>query len=399
MLRVADVGSRAPYLFLISAIAQPMTRAHRLLAVSFALAGLVPALRAQRVTRASFGRTADGRPVEIFTLSNARGMEVRAMSYGATIVSIRVPDRNGRFADVALGFDSLAPYETISPYFGAVVGRYANRIARGRFTLDGRTYTLPLNNGPNSLHGGTVGFDKRAWAAEPFTHGDTVGVTFRYTSPDGEEGYPGTLHVRVTYALAPDDALAIRYEATTDKPTVVNLAQHTYFNLAGEGSGDVLRQVMTIHADRYTPIDSTLIPTGELASVAGTPFDFRTPTAIGARIGAPNVQLERAGGYDHNFVLNRTGSGLALAARAEDPASGRTLEVWTTEPGLQFYTGNFLDGTIHGKDGHVYVHRGAFCLETQHFPDSPNHPAFPSTVLRPGGTFRSETVWRFGVAR
>jgi aldose 1-epimerase len=354
--------------------------------------------RPPTVTVAPFGTMPDGKTVEVYTLTNNRGMEVRAITYGAIIQAIRVPDRSGQLADVTLGFDSLAGYLGDSPYFGAVVGRYANRIARGRFTLDGRTYRLATNNGPNSLHGGVKGFDKVVWRARSFQRGDSVGVIFEHTSPDGNEGYPGTLRVTVTYTLTQANELVVDYAATADKPTPVNLSQHSYFNLAGEGSGDILEHRLTIDADRYTPVDSTLIPTGELASVAGTPFDFRQPTAVGARIEQPDQQLAYGKGYDHNFVLNRRGPGLVHAAHVEDPASGRTLDISTTEPGLQFYSGNFLDGTITGKRGHVYRHRSAIVLETQHFPDSPNHPNFPSTILRPGREFRSRTVFGFGTA-
>lgn len=360
------------------------------------------------VRRSPFGRLPDGRAVEQFTLRNAQGVEVRAITYGAIITHLFTPDRAGRRADVVLGFDSLAGYlgraGGESPYFGAVVGRYANRIAQGRFALDGRTYTLARNNGPNSLHGGTRGFDKVLWTPEPFESDSGAGVHFRYTSRDGEEGYPGTLQVRVTYTLTADDALVVDYEATTDEATPLNLSQHTYFNLRGTdgGSGaqpDVLDHVLTLHAAGFTPVDTTLIPTGEIAPVAGTPFDFRTPTAIGARIGQDHPQLRHGGGYDHNWVLDRGGrTGLVRAARLSEPTTGRTLEVQTTEPGLQFYSGNFLDGTLTGKGGRRYGHRTGLCLETQHFPDSPNQPRFPSTILRPGETFRSRTVFAFGVA-
>jgi aldose 1-epimerase len=349
------------------------------------------------VTVAPFGRTPDGKPVEVYTLTNAKGMQVRAITYGAIIQAIRVPDRSGSLSDVTLGYDSLQGYLTTSPYFGAVVGRYANRIARGRFTLECRTYHLAVNNGPNHLHGGLKGYDKVVWGAESFQRGDSVGVKFTYISPDGDEGYPGTLQVSVRYTLTPSNELVVEYAATTDRPTPVNLSQHSYFNLAGEGSGDILGHVLTIKADRYTPVNSTLIPTGELAPVAHTPFDFRVPTAIGARINQANPQLEYGKGYDHNFVLNRTGPGLAHAVRVLEPKTGRTLDISTTEPGLQFYSGNFLDGTIKGKGGHVYGHRSALVLETQHFPDSPNHPGFPSTILRPGKEYRSKTVFAFGV--
>jgi aldose 1-epimerase len=349
------------------------------------------------VTIAPFGQTPDGKRVELYTLTNSRGMQVRAISYGAIIQAIRVPDRSGRVADVTLGFDSLQGYLTDSPYFGAIVGRYANRIARGRFTLGGRTYRLATNNGPNHLHGGLKGYDKVVWRGESFQRADTVGVKFEHTSPDGDEGYPGTVRVAVTYTLTPGNELIVEYAASADRPTPLNLSQHSYFNLAGEGSGDILKHVLTIDADRYTPVDSTLIPTGALASVANTPFDFRRPTAIGARIEKNDPQLMYGKGYDHNFVLNRTGPGLQHAVRVLDPKTGRTLEISTTEPGLQFYSGNFLDGTITGKARHVYAHRSALVLETQHFPDSPNHPAFPSTILRPGKDYRSRTVFAFGV--
>jgi aldose 1-epimerase len=350
------------------------------------------------VTRAPFGKLPDGTAIESFTLRNAHGIEVRAITYGAVIVSLRVPDRAGKFDDVVLGHDDLAGYLTKPSYFGAVVGRYGNRIAKGRFTLDGKTYTLATNNGPNHLHGGVKGFDKVVWKGEPASTPDGASVTFRYTSPDGEEGYPGTLSARVTYTLTDRDELSFEYAATTDKPTVVNLTQHSYFNLTG-GKTDILGHELTIDADRFTPVDATLIPTGKLAPVSGTPFDFRKPTAIGARIGQDDEQLRFGGGYDHNFVLNRTKEGLVHAARVVDPVSGRTLDIQTTEPGVQFYSGNFLDGTVTGKGGVVYKKRWALCLETQHFPDSPNQPTFPSTVLRPGQEYRTKTVLTFGVMR
>jgi aldose 1-epimerase len=349
------------------------------------------------VARETFGRMPDGTVVEALTLRNAHGIAVQVITYGGIIVSLETPDRNGQPADIVLGFDSLPPYLQDSPYFGAIVGRYANRIARGRFTLDGTTYALATNNGPNHLHGGVEGFDKVVWEAEPFVLPDSAGVILRYTSADGEEGYPGTLRAVVTYTLTADDALVIDYRATTDAPTPVNLAQHSYFNLAGDRGGDVLDHELTLRASRYTPVDSTLIPTGELAAVAGTPFDFTTPHAIGARIGEDHEQLRFGGGYDHNFALDRGGDALALAASVYEPASGRTLDIHTTEPGIQFYSGNFLDGSLTGKRGRVYGHRTGFCLETQHFPDSPNQPAFPGTVLRPGEEYRSRTVWVFGV--
>ena len=348
--------------------------------------------------RTPFGTTPDGIAVDLFTLANDHGVEVRIITYGAIITAIRTLDRSGRLADIVLGFDSLEGYLTRSRYFGAVVGRYGNRIAKGRFTIDGRTFQLATNNGPNHLHGGVRGFDKVVWKAEPFSGGGSAGVALTYTSRDGEEGYPGTLHARVTYTLTERDELVVEYEATTDKATPINLTQHSYFNLAGEGSGDVLRHQLTINADRFTPVDETLIPTGEIASVAGTPFDFRTATAIGARIDNDDEQLRSGAGYDHNYVLNG-GPGLRLAARVVEPTRGRTLEVATTEPGVQFYAGNRLDRSAVGKGGHAYGKRTGFCLETQHFPDSPNHPNFPSAILRPGATYSSKTVFTFGVAR
>jgi aldose 1-epimerase len=349
------------------------------------------------VAREPFGKLPDGHAVERFTLTNAHGMEVKAITYGGIITSLVVPDRTGKMTDVVLGFDSLDGYLKNDPFFGAIIGRYGNRIAKGQFTVDGQTATLVKNNGPNHLHGGTKGFDKQVWAAEPVAGKNAV--VFTRTSPDGEEGYPGTLKVRVTYTLTDANALVVDYEATTDKATPVNLTQHSYFNLAGDGAGDILGHELMINADRYTPVDDTLIPTGELAPVEGTPFDFRKPTAIGARIDQDHPQLKNGKGYDHNWVLNRKGPGLSPAARALEPKSGRTLEVTTTEPGVQFYAGNFLDGTIKGKGGHVYARRTGFCLETQHFPDSPNQPKFPSTILRPGQTYKSQTVFTFGTAK
>jgi aldose 1-epimerase len=353
--------------------------------------------REASISRAPFGNLPDGSRVEAFTLTNANGVELRAVSYGAIIVSLRVPDRAGRMDDVVLGYDSLEGYLRVSPYFGAIVGRYGNRIAGGRFALDGKTYRLATNNGPNHLHGGIRGFDKVVWRAEPFQHDSGVGVVFSHVSPDGDEGYPGTLAARVTYTLTDRDELIVDYHATTDQPTPVNLTQHAYFNLAGDGRGDILDHELWINADSLTPVDSTLIPTGVIAPVDGTPFDFRTPTAIGARIGADDQQVRFGGGYDHNFVLRDEDAGLNHAARVVEPSTGRTLDLFTTEPGVQFYSGNFLDGSITGKGGHVYHHRYGFCLETQHFPDSPNRPQFSSTILRPGQEYRSRTVFVFGV--
>jgi aldose 1-epimerase len=351
------------------------------------------------VTSASFGELPGGPTLTIYTLTNVNGIEVRTMPYGAILVSVRVPDKTGRLDDVVLGFDRVDGYAGTHPYFGAIVGRYGNRIANGRFTLDGQTFSLATNNGPNALHGGLKGFDKKVWTAELVDTNGNVGVTYRMDSPDGDEGYPGAVHVQVTYLLTANNDLSVEYEATSDKATPINLTQHSYFNLAGEGRGDILNHRLTIDADRFTPVDATLIPTGDQRSVEGTPLDFRRPATIGARIDADDEQLRFGGGYDHNFVLNRDRDGLIHAARLEEPTSGRTLDVSTTEPGLQFYSGNFLDGTITGKAGHVYAKRSGLCLETQHFPDSPNHPGFPSTIIRPGERFRSKTVFTFGVLK
>ncbi len=360
------------------------------------------------VVQEEFGVLPDGQQVSVFTLTNANGIVIRAIDYGGIIVSIMAPDREGEFADIVLGYDDLGGYLDVSPYFGAVIGRYGNRIAGGRFTLDGTDYELATNDNTNHLHGGNVGYDKVLWSGTIFERADGVGVTFAYESAAGEEGYPGALSAEFDYFLSNDDELVIDYRATTDAPTPVNLTHHTYFNLAG--SGDVLGHELMINADRYTPVDATLIPTGEWAPVAGTPFDFTVPTAIGARIGDDDEQLVRGLGYDHNFVLVRDDDGTSVsaggdlsamvsAARVVDPVSGRVLEVETTEPGLQFYSGNFLDGTITGKRGQTYEHRSGFCLESQHFPDSPNQPGFPSTTLRPGEQYRSRTIYRFGADR
>lgn len=357
-----------------------------------------PADTSRSVRAQPFGTTDTGQLVKLYTLTNANGVELRAMNYGGIILSLRVPDRDGQFDDVVLGYETLEEYIDGSPYFGAIVGRYANRIAGGRFTLNGKTYDLAANNGPNHLHGGTVGFDKRVWEASPFVDEHGTGIVFSYTSPDGEEGYPGTLDTTVRYTLTDDNQLIVYYEATTTEATPVNLSQHTYFNLAGDGSRDVLDHRLMLNADRFTPVDATLIPTGERRPVADTPFDFTSPTPIGARIGADNTQIEYGGGYDHNFVLDRSEAGkdsLALAARVVEPQTGRVMTVHTTEPGVQFYTGNFLDGSLTGKDGAVYQRHYGFCLETQHFPDSPNQPNFPSTILQPGETYRSRTIFTF----
>ncbi len=330
-----------------------------------------------------------------FTLTNANGMTVKLTNYGARITHLVVPDRDGELADVALGYNSVEGYMNAvdRPYFGTTVGRYGNRIAHGRFTLDGETYELATNNGPNHLHGGIIGFDKVVWDAEH--RGDAV--LFRYVAKHMEEGYPGELDVTVTYHLNDRNELAIDYHATTDKPTAVNLTNHTYFNLAGEGTATILDHELMIHATRFTPVDATLIPTGELRPIAGTPFDFTEPKPIGADIDADNEQLANGAGYDHNFVLERDANAdsVQLAATLHDPESGRFMEVLTTEPGVQFYCGNFLDGRLVGKSGKPYGHRSALCLETQHYPDSPNQPDFPSTILRPGEAYRSTTIYRF----
>jgi len=345
------------------------------------------------VQQEPFG-TKDGRPVTLYTLTNSHGVEVRAMNYGGIILSMRVPDRKGQLADIVLGHDTLEGYIPNPPYFGAIIGRYANRIANGTFTLDGKTYTLPKNDGPNTLHGGTTRtFDRVVWDAEPLER--KTGVAFSYLSKDGEEGFPGNLKIKVTYVLTESNELMVDYEATTDKDTPINVTQHSYFDLAGEGTGDILNHEVMINADRFTPVDKNLIPTGELRPVKDSPLDFTKPLKIGARIDDNYDQLVLGHGYDHNFVINRKSEGLTLAARVYEPTSGRVLEVSTTQPAIQFYTGNFLDGTIRGKQGHVYKRRYGFCLETQHFPDSPNHQNFPSTILKPGETFHQKTVFKF----
>lgn len=338
--------------------------------------------------------TQDGRQVNLYTLTNSHGVEIKAMNYGGIIISIKVPDRKGQIADIVLGHDKLEGYIPNPPYFGAIVGRYANRIANGEFTLDGKTYHLPKNDGPNTLHGGTdKTFNKVVWDAEPLK--GKTGVAFSYLSHDGDDGFPGNLHMKVTYTLTDSNELVIDYEATTDKATPINVSQHSYFNLKGQGDGDILDHEIMINADRFTPVDKNLIPTGELRPVKGTPFDFTKSTRIGSRIDNNYEQLVLGHGYDHNFVLNRKGSGMVLAARVYEPTTGRVLEVSTTQPGVQFYTGNFLDGTITGKDNKVYKRRYGFCLETQHFPDSPNHPSFPNTILKPGEKFHQTTVFKF----
>ena len=356
-----------------------------------------------RLSEGPFG-TADGQAVKKVTLRTPPGpnaIEMEVINYGGIILSLKTVDRAGGRDDIVYGFDSLAEYVEPgkSPYFGCLIGRYCNRIAKGQFTLDGKTYTLAKNNGENSLHGGVKGWDKVVWKSEPFQNTTSVGVKLSYTSKDGEEGYPGTVQADVTYTLTDKGELVVDYHATTDKATVINLTQHSYFNLAGAKATDILGHELTIPADQYTPVDATLIPTGKHAPVEGTPFDFRKSTAIGARINADNPQLKNGKGYDHNWVLNRTGSGLQHAVRVVEPKSGRTLDIATTEPGVQFYTGNFLDGSLRGKGGRVYKLRSGFCLETQHYPDSPNHSNFPSTILQPGQTYASKTVFTFGTTK
>jgi aldose 1-epimerase len=360
----------------------------------------VQAERAPSIESEPFG-SLHGTSVERYTLANA-GMHVRVLTFGGILQSIEVPDRAGHLANVSLGFATLDQYVRANPFFGALIGRFANRIAKGRFTLDGVTYEVPVNDGPNSLHGGVDGFDKRVWQASPLRGSGAVGLKLALFSPHGDAGYPGALSVEVTYLLTAANALRIDYRATTDRPTVLNLTNHTYFNLAGEGSGSVEDHVLTLFADHYTPIDAVLIPTGVVEPVAGTSMDFTVATPIGARLRAGFDQLARAHGYDHNYVLDRLppagGSSLRLAARALDPTSGRVLEVLTTEPAIQFYSGNFLDGSLIGSSGRIYRQADAFTLETQHYPDAPNHPDFPSTELRPGEVFASTTVFKFSTS-
>jgi aldose 1-epimerase len=364
----------------------------RLMALVLALMTIVADLQGQ-VTKQSFGKTPDGTPVDIYTLKSG-ALEARIITYGGIIQSLKVPDKNGKVADVVLGFDSIEGYaggaKPNPPFFGAIIGRYGNRIAGGKFSLNGKTYDIPKIEPTNALHGGLKGFDKVVWKGKEILHG----VELTYSSPDGDQGFPGKLTTLVRYTLVGKE-LKIDYSATTDKETVVNLTNHSYFNLSGQGNGDILKHEVKLNASRYTPVDGNLIPTGELASVEGTPFDFRKPTAVGARIDSDNDQLKKGHGYDHNWVLDREGKKMAEAAEVYDPASGRVLQVLTDEPGVQFYTGNFLDGTLTGKDGKKYVHRAALCLETQHFPDSPNQPKFPSTELKAGQKYHTVTIFRF----
>jgi len=350
------------------------------------------------VTKEAYGKLSDGTQIDQYTLTNPNGLKVKLINYGAIITSVETPDRNGKIENITLHRDLLADYremkngKSTTPYFGATVGRYGNRIAKGHFTLDGKEYTLAVNNAPNALHGGLKGFDKVVWKAEPVESPDTVGVAFTYTSPDGEEGYPGALKTKVTYSLTDKDELKMDYEATTDKPTVLNLTNHTYWNLAGAGNCDITKHVLMLNADRYLTVEETLIPLGRVDAVKGTPMDFTSPKAIGKDM----AQVE--GGYDHCYVLVRKGDGLSLAARVTEPTSGRVMEVYTTQPAVQFYGGNFLDGTIHAG-GKTYDKHFGFCLETQHYPDSPNEKDFPSTVLKPGETYKQSTVHKFSVQK
>lgn len=335
-----------------------------------------------------------GKKVELYTLTNRNGVEAKIITYGGALISLKVPDRKGNFGDIVLGYDNLAGYLQDTSYFGSIVGRYANRIAKGKFTLNGVEYKLATNNGENHLHGGIKGFDKLVWDGAETKTPNGVRLKLTYTSRDMEEGYPGNLLVTVFYTLTNNNELKIDYSATTDKDTVVNLTHHSYFNLAGEGNGDVLKHELMIDANRFTPVDATLIPTGELRSVVGTPFDFLRSTVIGARINQDEEQIKLGRGYDHNFVINGPAGVMRRAARAFEPSTGRVMEVWTTEPGMQLYSGNFLDGTP-GKGGKAYQIRYGFCLETQHFPDSPNHPKFPGTILRKGARYQTSTIYRF----
>lgn len=348
-----------------------------------------------KIKKQLFGTLADGTEIALYTLVNAQGMTATITNYGGIVVSLTAPDRDGNFADVVLGFDTLQEYIEHSPFFGCLVGRFGNRIANGKFTLKGVEYVLAQNDGQNHLHGGLRGFDKKVWTAQALEMPDGPALKLTYTSPDGEEGYPGALSVTVVYTLTNDNALAIDYTATTDKTTVVNLTNHSYFNLSAGAAATILDHVMMINADTFTPVDGTLIPTGEIRPVAGTPLDFRTPTPIGTRINADDAQLKFGGGYDHNWIVNGEPGELRLAARVYEPTSGRVMEVHTTEPAMQFYAGNFLPPSLKGKGGRVYVWRGGLCLETQHYPDSPNKPEFPSTTLEPGQVYETTTVYKF----
>ena len=363
-----------------------------LIAALFALN--IYAQKKPMITKQPFGKTADGKPVDIFTLTNAKGMEAKIMTYGGIVVSLKTPDRDGKLDDVVLGFDTLDPYLKGHPFFGALVGRYGNRIAKGRFKIDGKEYTLLVNNGENHLHGGKLGFDKKVWKAKSGKSTEGQTLELKYTSADMEEGYPGKLDVTVTYTLTNDNGLKIDYRATTDKNTHVNLTNHSYFNLAGAGSGDVLGHEMMINAYQATKVDKGLIPTGEIVNIKGTALDFTSPMTIGSRIEAKEEQLQLGVGYDHNYVINGGGKGLTLAARVSEPTMGRIMEVMTTEPGVQFYSANHVNN-VAGKGGKTYQKRGAFCLETQHYPDTPNKKEFPTTLLRPGQTYSTTTIYKF----
>lgn len=380
----------------------PMHRMHRWLSIfglsmSIVSSQLVASASEGSISQQAWGTTKQGVAAELFTLRNAHGVEARISTYGGTITHLIVPDKNGVMGDVVLGFDTLAEYEAGSPYFGCLVGRFGNRIAKATFTLDGNTYSLPINNGVNALHGGTQGFDKVVWSAKPI-EGDEPSLELTYVAKDGEQGYPGQLTVKALYTLTKDNAIRLEYTATTDKPTIVNLTQHSYFNLAGKG--DINSHELWLNADAMTPVDETLIPTGKVTPVKGTPFDFTTATKIGERVDAKDEQIAFGGGYDHNFVVNQAKAGeLTLQARVFESTTGRVLEVLSTEPAVQFYGGNFLDGTLKGKYGQVYAHRSGLCLEPQHYPDSPNQPSFPSTVLRPGQVYHNTIIYRLSVAK
>jgi len=371
-----------------------------LLLIAVAVATPTQRTEAQsKMEKRPFGKTQDGQSVDLYILKNKSGFEAAITNFGGTLVSLKTPDKNGKIADVILGYDSVTGYENGKAYFGGTIGRYGNRIAHGKFSLNGTTYTLPKNDGENSLHGGTIGFNKRVWTAKDVSTSAGEALELTYLSKDGEEGYPGNLSVKVVFTVSANhNSIKIDYSATTDKETVVNLTNHAYFNLAGQGNGDILGHELTLHASKFNPVDATLIPNGELRSVQNTPFDFLKPVAIGKRINQDDEQLKFGKGYDHDWVLDRaSANSLSPAARVYEPQSGRVMEVLTTEPGIQFYSGNFLDGTIQGKEGKSYPHRSAFCLETQHFPDSPNHPDFPSTVLKPGQHYHTTTVYQFSV--
>lgn len=384
-----------------------MKQAAKLLSLALLAGGIMTACTSNKsaenqkmgIEKSAYGQLPDGRSADLYTLRNEAGMTAQITTYGGILVGLTTPDKDGKFEDVTLGFDSLASYTKNNPFFGALIGRYGNRIAKGKFMLDGKPYTLVTNNMGNHLHGGTVGFDKVLWTATP-VEGDEPALKLTYTAKDGEEGYPGNLSVEVTYTLQKDNALKIDYQATTDKPTVVNLTNHTYFNLTGGAKRDILDHVLTINADRLVPVDATLIPTGELKSVAGTPFDFTKATRIGNRIDdSTDVQIKYGIGYDHCWVLTDSSSTLKDIATVFEPTSGRMMTVKTTEPAVQFYTGNFLDGSVTGREGFPYKKRSAFCLETEHYPDSPNQPNFPTTVLRPGQTYKTTTVYQFSVKK